>query len=142
MSCWIHGAGKLDQRTIAGVLDDAAAVLGDFGIDKRFAECLDPGNGALVVDAHQPAIPDDIRHEHSRQPSLYPLLDQTSTEHVSYPIIIKACGLAPGLGPMSIQGLCPFCIMCAVPTVRQVTSGLHESAGNFKPAIENHSAYA
>ena len=34
----IDGAGKLDQHAVAGGLDDAAAMFGDCGVDKRLSE--------------------------------------------------------------------------------------------------------
>jgi hypothetical protein len=38
----VHGACELNQHTVAGGLDDAAAMLRDFGIDKGFSQRLQP----------------------------------------------------------------------------------------------------
>src|SRR6266516_6514590 len=45
----IDGTGKFDQQTIAGGLDDAAAMFGDCGVDKRFSESLQLRQRAFLV---------------------------------------------------------------------------------------------
>jgi hypothetical protein len=37
----INGAGKLDQQTVAGRLDNAAAMLGERGVYEGFSDCLE-----------------------------------------------------------------------------------------------------
>ncbi len=56
----IDDAGKLDQHAVAGGLDDAAAVLGDFRIDQLAAQRLEPFERAFLVRPHQPRIPRHI----------------------------------------------------------------------------------
>ena len=45
----IDDAGKLDQQAVAGGLDDAAAVLGDLGVDELGADRLQRGERAFLV---------------------------------------------------------------------------------------------
>ncbi len=73
--CALHGqragdclddARELDQEAVAGRLDDAAAVVGDCGIDQVAAMRFEPGERAFLVLAHQPAIARDIGCEDRR----------------------------------------------------------------------------
>src|SRR5258705_10716563 len=45
----IDGTGKFDQQTVAGGLDDAAAMFGDCGVDKRSSESLQLRQRAFLV---------------------------------------------------------------------------------------------
>ena len=45
-------SGKLDQHAVAGGLDDPATMRGDGGIDEAFSVGLEPGQRALLIDAH------------------------------------------------------------------------------------------
>ena len=72
----IDGTGKFDQHTVAGGLDDAAAMSGDGGVDKRFSESLQLRQRAFLVGANQAAITGDIRRQDSRQSPLYGLAAQ------------------------------------------------------------------
>ena len=51
---------ELDQNAIAGGLDDATAMLGDFGIDELTADRMQCRESTLFVRAHQPRIAGDI----------------------------------------------------------------------------------
>src|SRR6202165_1718347 len=72
----IDGTGKFDQNTVASGLDDAAAMFGDCGVDKRFSESLQLRQRAFLVGTHQAAITGDISRQDSRQSPLYGLAAQ------------------------------------------------------------------
>jgi hypothetical protein len=48
----------------------------DSGIDKGLSGCLQPGQGAFFVSAHETAITGDIRRQYRRKPSFRALADQ------------------------------------------------------------------
>ncbi len=48
----VDGAGKLDQRAVAGGLDDAPAIRRDLGVQQFAAQRPQPRQGAGLVDAH------------------------------------------------------------------------------------------
>ena len=50
----VDNAGELDEQPVAGSLDDAATVLGDFGVDQFPQVRLQPFVCALLIRAHQP----------------------------------------------------------------------------------------
>jgi hypothetical protein len=56
----IDDAGKFHQHTVAGSLDDAAMVLGDFGINELAAQRFEAFERAFLVRPHQPRIARDI----------------------------------------------------------------------------------
>ena len=56
----IDDAGKLHQQAVAGGLDDAAPVLGDFRIEKLTAQRLEAFERAFLVRPHQPRIASHI----------------------------------------------------------------------------------
>src|SRR5260370_322944 len=60
----------------ASGLDDAAAMFGDCGVDKRFSESLQLRQRAFLVGTNQAAITGDIRRQDSRQSPLYGLAAQ------------------------------------------------------------------
>ncbi|MCK1276717.1 hypothetical protein IVB46_15955 [Bradyrhizobium sp. 61] len=66
----IDGTGKFDQHTVASGLDDAAAMFGDCGVDKRFSKSLQLRQRAFLVGTNQAAITGDIRRQDSRQSPL------------------------------------------------------------------------
>ena len=72
----VDDTGKLGQQSVAGGLDDAAAVLADPGIDDLAPVRLQPGERLLLVDTHQPAVAGDIGRQNGRQPALDPLAGQ------------------------------------------------------------------
>ena len=59
----VDDAGELDQRAVAHELDDAAVMFGDHRIDDLAAQRLEPGQGARLVEAHQPAVPHHVGGE-------------------------------------------------------------------------------
>ncbi len=50
----IHHTAELDEQPVAGGLDDAALVLGDFRIEELAAQRLEAFEGAALVGADQP----------------------------------------------------------------------------------------
>jgi len=70
----VDDASELDQHAVARGLDDVAAVAGDRGVDELATVCLERSQGADLVDAHQPAIADDVRRQDRREPALDALL--------------------------------------------------------------------
>jgi hypothetical protein len=113
------GTGKFDQHTVAGGLDDAAAMFGDCGVDKRCSESLQLRQRAFLVGTNQAAITGDIRRQDSRQSPLYVLAAQD----------------APRLGKLdvhhsSIMGRCPartnvrFGVKLRRTQCEQMSSGL------------------
>ena len=72
----IDGAGKLDQHSVTGCLDDTPMMGGNGGIDKALPNRLEPGERPFLVQTHEPAVPSDVRREYSRQPSLRPFSGQ------------------------------------------------------------------
>ena len=70
----IDCACELDQHAVAGRLDDAAAVAGDLGIDKRLAERLSVRQACVPRrEPIKPAVTCDIRRQDSRQPPFHAL---------------------------------------------------------------------
>ncbi|HEY3681194.1 MAG TPA: hypothetical protein VGL45_20970 [Bradyrhizobium sp.] len=72
----IDHAGELGQHAVSGVLDDAAAMAGDRRVHQRLSECLQLGNRAFLVAAHQPAIAGNVRRQHGRQSPFHALAGQ------------------------------------------------------------------
>jgi hypothetical protein len=66
----IDDAGKLDQEAVAGGFDDAATMLGDFGIAEFPANLPQRRERALFVLAHQPRITGDVGRQNGGQSSL------------------------------------------------------------------------
>jgi hypothetical protein len=62
---------KLDQRAVAGQLDDAAAVLGDQGLGEFLAMGFDPGERAGLVGTDQPAVADHVHGHDGREPAIH-----------------------------------------------------------------------
>ena len=59
----IHHADELNDHPVAGGIDDAPTMPGDFGINQFFAVCLELAKRALLVGTHQPAVSSDIGRE-------------------------------------------------------------------------------
>jgi hypothetical protein len=72
----IDRACELDQHPVAGRLDDAPAMLGDFRVNKLSPACLQQGESALLIGTHQAAITCDVGGQDGRQPSLDALVGQ------------------------------------------------------------------
>ena len=69
----IDGAGELDQRTVAGQLDQPAAVAGQHRLKALGAMGLQPRQRAVLVASHQARVADDIRRQDRRQSPYNPL---------------------------------------------------------------------
>jgi hypothetical protein len=67
----IYGAGKFDQHSVAGRLDDPPAMFGYGGVNESLPDRLEPGQRAFLVYAHEAAIPGDIRREHRCKSSFH-----------------------------------------------------------------------
>ena len=64
-----HGvdhAAKLDERAVAGQLDDAPIVHGDRGIDQIAPQRPEPRQGAILVRAGEPAVADHVGGQYRR----------------------------------------------------------------------------
>ena len=59
----IDHAAELDDRAVAGALDDAAVMGGDGGVDEIAAEAPKPREGAILVLTGEPAVADDVGHQ-------------------------------------------------------------------------------
>jgi hypothetical protein len=59
----VDHARELDQNSIPGKLDDAAAMLRDLGFDQVLAQGLEPGVCAGFVLAHQPTVTNHVGRE-------------------------------------------------------------------------------
>ncbi len=100
----IDDAGKFDQQAVAGGLDDAAMVLGDFRIKELAAQRLEAFERAFLVRPHQPRIPRHIggkdRGEAAglAQPSRHPALSSPS-EHMG--VVFRAGTRGGALGRTS-----------------------------------------
>jgi hypothetical protein len=60
---------SITLNPVAGGLDDAPAMLVDFGVDQFAPMRLHPREGAFFVRTHKPAVPRDVRGENGGQPS-------------------------------------------------------------------------
>ena len=63
----VHDAAKLDNRSIAGALDDAAVMSGDRRVDEIAAQPSEARKGPILVGTGEPAITDDIRNQDRRE---------------------------------------------------------------------------
>ena len=61
-----HRARELGQHTVAGQLDDAAAIPRKGRLEAVAAPLLQPQQRAGLVAAHEPRIPHDVRHHDGR----------------------------------------------------------------------------
>jgi hypothetical protein len=68
----VDDTGELNQEAVAGGLDDATPMLGDFGIAEFTANRTERRQRALFVLAHQPRITGDINRQNGRQSPLDP----------------------------------------------------------------------
>ncbi len=75
----IDRAGKLDQRTVAGQLDQPAAVAGQRRFEAFSPVGLEPGKRAVLVTAHQARVANDIRRQNSRQSPYHALARQEAS---------------------------------------------------------------
>ncbi len=59
----VDHAAELDQRAVAGALDDAPVMDGDGRIDQVAAQSPEPRERALLVRAREPAVADHVGGE-------------------------------------------------------------------------------
>ena len=67
----VHNTGKLGQHAVASEFDDAAAMLGDLGIDYCLPDFFQPCERPGFIAAHQPAVPDDIGSKNSSETAFH-----------------------------------------------------------------------
>ena len=70
----VDHAGELDQRTVAGRLERAAAMLERRRLEDVATHRLEPRQGPLLVGLHQPGIADDVRREDGDETALHTVL--------------------------------------------------------------------
>jgi hypothetical protein len=63
----VDHAAELDDRAVAGALDDASAVHGDDRVDQVAAQRPQPRKRTLLVGAGELAIAGDVGHQNRRQ---------------------------------------------------------------------------
>jgi hypothetical protein len=63
----IHHARKLREHAVAGVLDDAAAVLVNLRVNQLTEMRFDPFVGAFLISTHESAITGDVRGKNGGQ---------------------------------------------------------------------------
>ena len=63
----VDHAPELDDRAVAGALDDAAVMNGDDGVDEIAAKGSQAREDAILVRASEPAIADDVRDQDRRE---------------------------------------------------------------------------
>ena len=86
----VHGAGELDQRTVARQLDQPAAVAGQCRLQALGAMGLQPGQRAVLVAAHQARVANDIRRQDRRQSPYNPLAGQGASPRLQ-PAALRRC---------------------------------------------------
>ncbi len=72
----INSAGKLDQRTVARQFDQPPAMTRQNWLQPFRPMGLQPGQGAVLIPAHQPRVAHDIRRKDGRQSPYNPLAGQ------------------------------------------------------------------
>ena len=72
----IYDAAELNESAVPGILDDAPAMISDFGIKKRLSKSFQLRQRAFFVDPYQAARARDIRRQNSHQSPLYMLAAQ------------------------------------------------------------------
>jgi hypothetical protein len=63
----VHDAAELDDRAVAGALDDAPVMHRDDGVDEIPAKGSQARKDAILVRACEPAVACDIRHQNRRE---------------------------------------------------------------------------
>lgn len=69
----VDSAGKFDEGTIPGQLDQAATLPGQYRLQALRAMGLQASKGAVLVTAHQARIANDVRRQNRRQSTYHPL---------------------------------------------------------------------
>src|SRR5262249_34824307 len=82
----IHDAAELSQETVSSGFDDATAMLGDLGIDKRAQVVREPGMRALLIHAGQAAVASHVGCQDGGETSLYTFGGQSTP--------VSGCGRA------------------------------------------------
>jgi len=72
----IYDAPELNESAVPGILDDAPAMIADFGIEKRLSQSFQLRQRAFFVDPYQAARARDIRRQNRCQSPLYVLSAQ------------------------------------------------------------------
>ena len=111
----IDDAAKLDQRPVACRLDDTPMMSGDRGVDQLAAVGFQRRQRAHFIDAHQPAVADDIRSENGRKPALSWLSFHVRLPPASYsvgrrdylPLAFERQSISSGQSRMKLLRLCP-----------------------------------
>jgi hypothetical protein len=83
----VDDTAELGKEAVAGSLDDATAMLGDFGITELTANRPQRRERALLIFAHQPRIAGNIDRQNGRQSSLDPPF-----AHLARPVPQEICG--------------------------------------------------
>ena len=63
----VDQAAELDDRAVAGALDDAAVVHGNDRVDQVAAKRPEPRQRAVLVGAGEPAVAGDVGHQNRRE---------------------------------------------------------------------------
>ena len=63
----VHDAGEFNESAVPGILDDASAIISDFGIKKRRSERFQLRQRSFFIDANQATRARDIRRQNSCQ---------------------------------------------------------------------------
>jgi hypothetical protein len=66
----IYNAPEFNESAVPGILDDAPAMITDFGIKKRLSQSFELRQRAFLVDPYQAARARDIRRQNSHQSPL------------------------------------------------------------------------
>jgi hypothetical protein len=66
-----HHTGELHQHAIAGKFDDAPLMLGDFAVDHIRLHAFQRRERTGFIDAHQPAVADNVGGKNSSQAALH-----------------------------------------------------------------------
>ncbi len=70
----IDDAGELDQQAVAGGLHQAAAMVGDGGLEKLGAVRRERRDGAFLVEADEAAVACDVGRQHGGKPPVQAIL--------------------------------------------------------------------
>ena len=106
----VDRAGEFDQHAVAGRLDDAAAMFGDFRIDQRAPAVLESRQSSLFVASHEPAVTDDVCRKNGCETALHAGARHTSSSiETRTPAARRQLYLAAGRSGtrFAVSGLAP-----------------------------------